>query len=131
MKEKEKYQAVFSLLEALEGCELEAGLYRDGYPEFAGAYQEYQKIRGQLEALGFPIDEVKKLEQYFNIQLCDLEKMRKAALKERRIAKRLEAKACRQEWDLKEQKGQEHMEENQNKRSRKNENRSGKRGMSR
>ena len=131
IQERGQYQTVFSLLKALEGWEMEAGLYQEGYPEFAGAYQEYQKICGQLAGLGFSLDEARKLEQYFITQWSGLEKMRKAALKERRIAKRLEAKACGQEQNLKEQKGQEHMEEDQNKRSRKDENRSEKRGMNR
>ncbi len=115
MNEKAQYQEVFFLLKAAEGCGMEAELYQKGYPEFAGTYQEYQKICGQLAGFGFSLDEAKAQELHFNTQLDDLEKMRKTALKEKRIAKRLEAKICIQNRERKEQ---ERMEENNNRNQR-------------
>lgn len=127
-KEKGQYQAVFYLLKALEGCEMEAGLYQEGYPEFAGVYQEYQKICEQLAGLGFSLDEARRLELYFNMQMCNLEKTWKAALKEKQIAKRLEAKIFSQNWKKKEQ---DYMEGKCNKRNCEADARSEKPGMSR
>lgn len=103
VEEKKQYQTVFSLLNALKRCEMEAGLFQEGYPEFSGAYQEYQKICVQMEASGFPLDEARKLEVYFKTETCDLEKVRKEALKQKRIARRLELKASRQDRERKEQ----------------------------
>lgn len=105
-EEKKQYQPVFSLLDALKGCEMEAGLFQEGYPEFSGAYQEYQKICGQLEAIGFPINEVKKLEMYFKTEACNQEKARKEALKKKRIARRLKIKVSRRDQERKEQNHQ-------------------------
>ena len=105
-EEMRQYQTVFSLLNALKRCEMEARLFQEGYPEFSGAYQEYQKICGQMEEIGFPIDEAKKLEMYFKTEACNQEKARKEALKKKRIARRLEAKVGRQDQERKEQNHQ-------------------------
>lgn len=102
-EEKRQYQEVFLLLEELEGCELEAELYQERYPEFSKEYQKYQKICSQLDELGVPLAEARRLELYFQTELDKLDNVRKELLKQKRIALRLEAKLCRQDLKQKEQ----------------------------
>lgn len=103
-RQKKSYQAVLNLLHDLDSYEMEAGLYKEGYPEFSGEFREYEKICGRLAAYGYSVSDARKIESYFQTEFQKLEDQRKTALKEKRIAKNLEAKVCEAERNRKEQK---------------------------
>lgn len=103
-KQKKSYQAVLDLLRDLEAYEMEAGLYKEGYPEFSGAFQEYEKICGRLASYGYSVSDARKTESYFQAEFQKLEDQRKTVLKEKRTAGHLEAKVCEAGRDGKEQK---------------------------
>ncbi len=96
-KEKRQYLKIFHLLKKLESCEMEAGLYQEGYPEYAKEYRQYQDICRQLEESGIPLADARKLEKDFQAESDSLEAARKEVWKEKRIARRLEEKVCRKE----------------------------------
>ena len=76
---------------------MEAGLYQEGYPEYAKEYRQYQDICRQLEESGIPLADARKLEKDFQAESDSLEAARKEVWKEKRIARRLEEKVCRKE----------------------------------
>ena len=71
---------------------------------FSGEFREYEKICGRLAAYGYSVSDARKIESYFQTEFQKLEDQRKTALKEKRIAKNLEAKVCEAERNRKEQK---------------------------
>lgn len=96
-EEKRQYREIFHLLNELETCEMEAGLYQEGYPEYSKEYRQYQDVCGQLEETGLSLVDARKLERDFQAESDSLEAVRKEIWKEKRIARRLEEKACRKE----------------------------------
>lgn len=91
-KQKKSYQTILDLLRDLETYEMEAGLYKEGYPEFSGEFQEYKKICGRLASYGCSVSDARKIESYFRAEFQKLEDQRKNALKEKRTAENLEKK---------------------------------------
>ena len=92
---KRQYQEIFHLLKELESCEMEAELYQEGHPEFSKEYRQYQEICRQLEVSGIPLASARRLERDFQAESEKLEDARRAAWKEKRIARRLEEKVYR------------------------------------
>ena len=74
---------------------MEAELYQEGHPEFSKEYRQYQEICRQLEVSGIPLASARRLERDFQAESEKLEDARRAAWKEKRIARRLEEKVYR------------------------------------
>lgn len=94
---KRQHQETFHLLKELEACEMEAELYQEGHPEFSKEYRQYQDICRKLEESGITLASARRLERDFQAESENLEAARRAAWKEKRIARRLEEKVCRKE----------------------------------
>lgn len=95
--EKKPYQAVLHFLQELEPLEMEAGLYREGYPEFLDEFQAYEEACRKLGLLGYSLSDAKKTRKYFEEESRNLKEQGRQAVKEKRTAGRLLEKTCRAE----------------------------------
>lgn len=90
LEEKKKpYQAVLHLLGELEPLQMEAELYKEGYPEFSEESMAYETVCKKLEGLGYSVPDARKIEAYFQTRMQVLEEEKRQAVKEKRIAERL------------------------------------------
>lgn len=96
-EEKKPYQAVLYLLGELEPLEMEAGLYNEGYPEFAKEALAYEAVCKKLEGLGYLVPDARRIEAYFQAKTQALEEEKRQAVKEKRTAERLLHKVYRRE----------------------------------
>lgn len=96
-EKKKSYDAVLHLLEELEPLELEAGLYKEGYPEFLEEYQEYAAVCQKLENMGYSLPDARRIEAHFREGFQDLKEQRRKAMREKQTAGRLLRKVYRQE----------------------------------
>lgn len=88
-EEKKPYQAVIHLLGELEPLQMEAELYREGYPEFAGEALAYEEVCKKMEGLGYLVPDARKIEAHFQTRTLALEEEKRQAAREKRIAERL------------------------------------------
>lgn len=88
-EEKKPYQAVIHLLGELEPLQMEAELYKEGYPEFAGEALAYEEVCKKIEGLGYLVPDARKIEAYFQTRTLALEEEKRQAAREKRIAERL------------------------------------------
>lgn len=88
-EEKKSYQAVIHLLGELEPLQMEAELYREGYPEFAGEALAYEEVCKKMEGLGYLVPDARKIEAHFQTRTLALEEEKRQAAREKRIAERL------------------------------------------
>lgn len=96
-EKKKSYDAVLHLLEELEPLEIEADLYKEGYPEFLEEYQKYEAVCKKLEKLGYSLADARKAEVYFREGFRELKEQRGQAMREKRIAGRLLSKVYQKE----------------------------------
>lgn len=88
-EEKKPYQAVIHLLGELEPLQMEAELYREGYPEFAGEALAYEEVCKKMKGMGYLVPDARKIEAYFQTRTLALEEEKRQAAREKRIAERL------------------------------------------
>ena len=96
-EEKKPYQAVLHLLGELEPLQMEAELYKEGYPEFSGEFLAYEAVCRKLEGLGYSVPDARRTEAYFQTRTQALEEEKRQAIKEKRIAERLLSKVYSRE----------------------------------
>lgn len=96
-EEKKPYQAVLHLLGELEPLQMEAELYKEGYPEFSGEFLAYEAVCQKLEGLGYSVPDARRTEAYFQTRTQALEEEKRQAIKEKRIAERLLSKVYSRE----------------------------------
>lgn len=96
-EEKKPYQAVLHLLEELEPLQMEAELYKEGYPEFSGEFLAYEAVCRKLEGLGYSVPDARRTEAYFQTRTQALEEEKRQAIKEKRVAERLLSKVYSRE----------------------------------
>lgn len=96
-EEKKPYQAVLHLLGELEPLQMEAELYKEGYPEFSGEFLAYESVCQKLEGLGYSVPDARRTEAYFQTRTQALEEEKRQAIKEKRIAERLLSKVYSRE----------------------------------
>lgn len=96
-EEKKPYQAVLYLLGELEPLQMEAELYKEGYPEFSGEFLAYEAVCRKLEGLGYSVPDARRTEEYFQTRIQALEEEKRQAIKEKRIAERLLSKVYSRE----------------------------------
>lgn len=96
-EEKKPYQAVLHLLGELEPLQMEAELYKEGYPEFSGEFLAYEAVCRKLEGLGYSVPDARRTEAYFQTRIQALEEEKRQAIKEKRIAERLLSKVYSRE----------------------------------
>lgn len=101
-KEMQPYKEILHLLDQMEETRMEAGLYQEGYAEFAPEYQKYQELQSRLESRGYSLGEAEWIDACFFGQEEQLRTERKTILKEKRIAERLCEKAQKREVQQKE-----------------------------
>lgn len=77
--------------------EIEADLYKEGYPEFLEEYQKYEAVCKKLEKLGYSLADARKAEAYFREGFRELKEQRGQAMREKRIAGRLLSKVYQKE----------------------------------
>ena len=96
-EEKKPYQAVLHLLGELEPLQMEAELYKEGYPEFSGEFLAYEAVCRKLEGLGYSVPDARRTEAYFQTRIQALEEEKRQAIKEKRIDERLLSKVYSRE----------------------------------
>lgn len=87
--EKKPCEAVLHLLRELEPLQMEAALYKEGYPEFSEEFAAYEAACRKLEGLGYSVPDARKIEAYFQARTEALNEERAQASREKRIAERL------------------------------------------
>lgn len=98
--EKEKYQAVFGLFQELKKYQIEADLFREGYPEFSEEARVYDTLCEKLSEAGYTAEEAEKLEADFRSREQELRRIRREAANEKRIGERLLRKVFEREENL-------------------------------